>query len=267
MSTTPRMTPELPTAGAAAAHLDALLATATVPDYPPALNGLQLDARAPVRRVAAAVDLSRRTIEGAIADGANLLVVHHGMFWGGAQRLVGAAYERLRLLVEHDVAVYASHIPLDRHATLGNNVLLARELGLAPDGGFGAFKGVQVGVQGASDVATAELVRRADTFARGHGGLAVATGHAPSRRTRRWVLSTGGSVSADSLREARELGADTFIAGEGPHYTAVEAMEHDLVVIYAGHYATETPGVQAVARHLETRYGIPWSFIAAPTGL
>src|SRR5688500_9236369 len=90
----PRMsapTPQGPTAAEIAEHLDALLETATVPDYPPALNGLQLANRAPVRRVAAAVDLSRRTIEGAIDAGANLLVVHHGMFWSGPQRLVGAA--------------------------------------------------------------------------------------------------------------------------------------------------------------------------------
>ena len=261
------MSPDLPTASAVAAHLDALLATATVPDYPPALNGLQLDARGPVRRVAAAVDLSRRTIEGAVAAGANLLVVHHGMFWGGAQRLVGAAYERLRLLVEHDVAVYASHLPLDLHPELGNNVLLARELGLAPDGGFGAFKGVQVGVQGASDVPTAELVRRADAFARTHGGLAVATAHDPARRTRRWAIATGGSASSDSLREARDAGVDTFIVGEGPHHTAVEAPEHGLVIVYAGHYATETLGVQALARELERAFGLPWSFVSAPTGL
>ena len=257
----------LPTASAVAAHLDALLATATVPDYPPALNGLQLDARGPVRRVAAAVDLSRRTIEGTIAAGANLLVVHHGMFWGGAQRLVGAAYERLRLLVEHDVAVYASHLPLDLHPELGNNVLLARELGLAPDGGFGAFKGVQVGVQGASDVPTAELVRRADAFARTHGGLVVATAHDPARRTRRWAIATGGSASSDSLREARDAGVDTFVVGEGPHHTAVEAPEHGLVVVYAGHYATETLGVQALAREIERAFGLPWSFVSAPTGL
>ena len=261
------MPSDLPTAGVVAAHLDALLATTTVPDYPPALNGLQLDARGPVRRVAAAVDLSRRTIEGAIAAGANLLVVHHGMFWGGAQRLVGAAYERLRLLVEHDVAVYASHLPLDLHPELGNNVLLARELGLAADGGFGAFKGVQVGVQGASDVPTAELVRRADAFARTHGGLAVATAHDPARRTRRWAVATGGSASSDSLREARDAGVDTFIVGEGPHHTAVEAPEHGLVIVYAGHYATETLGVQALARELERTVGLLWSFVSAPTGL
>ena len=256
-----------PTARDIAAHLDALLETVTTPDYPGAMNGLQCDHRGPVHRVAAAVDFSRRTVEGAIAAGANLLVVHHGMFWGGAQPIVGPAYERLRLLLEHDVAVYASHIPLDRHASLGNNVLLAQALGLAPSGGFSQFKGITIGVQGESDVATSALVARADAFAREHGGLAIATGHAPSRRTRRWALSTGGSVSAESLREAREQGIDTFVAGEGPHHTAVEAAEHDLVVIYAGHYATETLGVQALARHVEERFGIPWSFVAAPTGL
>ena len=261
------MPTELPTAATIAAHLDALLATATVPDYPPALNGLQLDSRAPVTRVAAAVDLSRRTIEGAIAAGADLLVVHHGMFWGGAQRLVGAAYERLRLLVEHDVAVYASHIPLDCHPELGNNVLLARELHLAPERGFGAFKGIDVGVQGSSDVATAALVRRVDAFARTHGGTAIATPHDAERRTRRWAIATGGSASSDTLREARDAGIDTFIVGEGPHHTAVEAPEHGLVVVYAGHYATETLGVQAVARHLEREFGLPWSFVSAPTGL
>lgn len=250
-----------------AEHLDALLETATVPDYGPALNGLQLANRAPVRRVAAAVDLSRRTIEAAIASGANLMVVHHGMFWGGAQRLVGAAYERLRLLLEHDVAVYSSHLPLDRHATLGNNALLARELGLEPADGFGDYKGVAIGVRGTCDVATAELVRRADAYARRYDGAAIATAHDDARRTRRWAIATGGSGSSDAIRLAASLGVDTLVVGEGPHHTAVEAPEHDVVLVYAGHYATETLGVQAVARHLERTYGLPWTFVHAPTGL
>ncbi|HEX5581156.1 MAG TPA: Nif3-like dinuclear metal center hexameric protein, partial [Gemmatimonadaceae bacterium] len=223
-----------------AAHLDALLETSATPDYSPALNGLQLDARGPVRRVAAAVDLSRRTIEGAIAEGANLLVVHHGMFWGGAQRLVGAPYERLRLLMEHDVAVYSSHIPLDRHPELGNNVLLARALGLAPTGGFGEYKGVTIGVRGESELPTSELVRRADEFARDHGGLAIATEHEPTRTTRRWAVLTGGGASPETIREATSAGVDTLIVGEGPHHTAVDAPEQGLVIVYAGHYATET---------------------------
>jgi dinuclear metal center YbgI/SA1388 family protein len=258
---------DAPTAAEIAGHLDALLETATVPDYGPALNGLQLANRAPVRRVAAAVDLSRRTIEAAIASGANLMVVHHGMFWGGAQRLVGAAYERLRLLLEHDVAVYSSHLPLDRHATLGNNALLARELGLEPTDGFGDYKGVAIGVRGTCDVATAELVRRADAYARRYDGAAIATAHDDVRRTRRWAVATGGSGTSDTIRLAASLGVDTLVVGEGPHHTAVEAPEHDVVLVYAGHYATETLGVQAVARHLERTYGLPWTFVHAPTGL
>ena len=90
---------------------------------------------------------------------------------------------------------------------------------------------------------------------------------AAERRTRRWGLCTGAGASSDTLREAAERGIDTLVVGEGPHHTAVDAMERDIAVIYAGHYATETLGVQAVARHLERTYGLPWTFVHAPTGL
>lgn len=255
------------TAAAIAEYLDGLLETATTPDYQGALNGLQLDSGAPVRRVAASVDFSRRTIEGAIAAGANLLVVHHGMFWGGAQRLVGPAYERLRLLMENDVAVYSAHLPLDRHAELGNNVLLARELGLEPTGGFAQFKGIAIGVRGETELPTATIVERAAALSTRHGGVALATPHGPARVTRKWGICSGGGASSETLREAHEAGLDTLIVGEGPHHTAVEAPELGIVVVYAGHYATETLGVCALAADLEARYGLPWSFIAAPTGL
>ena len=249
-----------------AAYLDELLDVAAVPDYSGALNGLQLDARAPVHRIAAAVDYSRRSIDGAIAAGANLLVLHHGMFWAGAQRLVGHAYERLRTLVEHDVAVYASHLPLDAHPTFGNNALLARELGLEPTGRFLRYQTFDVGVSGECDVATADIASRADAFARAHGGTAVVTDVPPGRRTRRWGICTGAGASSDSLREAASLGIDTLVVGEGPHHTAVDAPEYGIVVVYAGHYATETLGVRALAAHASERFGIPWSFVEAPTG-
>jgi dinuclear metal center YbgI/SA1388 family protein len=248
--------------------LDEALRPAEVPDYPGALNGLQLANRGGVRRVAAAVDFSRASIEGAAAAGASLLLVHHGMFWSGAQPLVGLAYERLRLLLEHDVAVYASHIPLDLHPALGNNVLLAAELGLVPNGGFARWKGnVEIGVRGEADVDTAALAARADAFARRHGGSVRHTPVAPGRRTRRWGICSGAGASTDTLREASERGLDTLVVGEGPHHTAVEAPERDLVVIYAGHYATETLGVQAAARLVEERLGVPWTFVGEPTGL
>jgi dinuclear metal center YbgI/SA1388 family protein len=246
--------------------LDALLRTADIPDYSPALNGLQLQNSGQVTRVAAAVDGSRRAIDAAIAEGADLLLLHHGLFWGGNQRLIGPAYERLQRLMHGGVAVYASHLPLDAHPTLGNNTLLARTLGLEPNGGFHKFQTTFVGCRGESAIDTAELVARAERFAATHGGHAHATPFEPGRRTQRWAICTGAGASTDSLREAAAAGIDTLITGEGPHHTAVEAPELGLVIIYAGHYATETLGVSALAERVGDEFGIPWSFIAAPTG-
>ena len=247
--------------------LDQLLMTAETPDYGPALNGLQLANSGDVRGVAAAVDYSMAGVEGAIAAGANLLLLHHGMFWSGAQPIRGAAYERLKRLLAHDVAVYASHLPLDRHPSLGNNALLARELGLEPTGEFARYKTIAVGVRGEADVATAELAARAGRLAASFGGTVVATPHDASRRTRRWGICTGAGASSESLQEAAALGLDTLVVGEGPHHTGVEARELGIVVIYAGHYATETLGVRALGKYVSEKYDIPWTFIDAPTGL
>jgi dinuclear metal center YbgI/SA1388 family protein len=251
---------------AVVAWCDAHLRTAEIPDYPPALNGLQLTNRGMVTRVAAAVDGSARAIAQAVADGADLLLLHHGLFWGGAQRLVGAPYARLHTLMQHNVAVYASHLPLDLHPSLGNNALLAARLGLAPTAGFGKFQQVHVGCQGEADLLTAEVVARAGALADAHGGRVHHTPFEPGRRTRRWAIITGAGASSDSLREAVAAGVDTLITGEGPHHTSVEAPELGLVVVYAGHYATETLGVTALADAIGKEFGLPWAFISAPTG-
>jgi len=244
-----------------------LLRCRETPDYSPALNGLQVDNHAPVTRIAAAVDCSLRTIRGTLNAGANLLVVHHGLFWGGLQPLTGAHLERVRLLLNHDVALYSAHLPLDAHETFGNSFLLARELDLAPAGGFARYQTVFCGVQGTADVPTAELVATSDAFARRHGGRATASATVPGRRTRRWAVVTGAGISADTMREAVECGLDTIITGEGPHWSAVDAEEKGLAIVYAGHYATETLGVCALAEWLSARAGVPWTFVAAPTGL
>lgn len=250
-----------------AAHLDKLLAAHETPDYAPALNGLQVEHRGPVTRIAAAVDTSARTIRGAIDAGANLLLVHHGLFWGGLQPLTGPYYSRVRLLLDHDVALYSAHLPLDAHATFGNSLLLAREIGLEPSAGFARHETIDCGVRGAADVPTAELVSRLDAFAKTHGGGAVSSTVTPGRRTRHWAICSGAGVNADTIREAVAAGVDTLISGEGPHWSAVDAEERGLVIIYAGHYATETLGVRALAEHVSATFGIPWSFVAAPTGL
>lgn len=250
-----------------AQYLDEILETSSIPDYPNAVNGLQLANSGRLTRIAACVDFSSRCISQAVAQDADLLIVHHGMFWSGVRPLTGSSYERLRTLIAHDVAVYSSHLPLDRHDQFGNNVLLSEELGLVPSGEFASFKGKSIGVRGDSDIATAELVDRARRFARAHGGEIITTDISPTRRSIHWGICTGAGASPETLREAVDTGIDTLIVGEGPHWTAVEAAEEGIAIIYAGHYATETLGVAALARHVAERFGLEWVMIHAPTGL
>ena len=250
-----------------AEHLDLVLRTAELPDYPGALNGIQVEHVGPVQRCAVAVDASLRTIQGAIDAGANLLIVHHGLFWSGAQPLRGRQYDRIRRLIANDVAVYSSHLPLDLHPTLGNNALLAAALALEPTEGFARFQTIDVGVAGTSDVDTSVLADRMRAIAEREGGSLVSVGATPGRRTRRWAICTGAGASSDTLREAAVRGIDTLIVGEGPQHTAVDAPELGIAVLYGGHYVTETFGVRALGAEVERAFGIPWSFIAAPTGL
>lgn len=249
------------------AYLDNLLEISSVPDYPGAVNGLQLTNSGHVSKVAAAVDFSSRTVARAVEERASLLLVHHGMFWGGVRPITESAYSRMRLLLDNDVAVYSSHLPLDRHARFGNNMLLSKQLGLHATGEFARYKGVAIGIQGESDVTTASLLEKAKQFARSHGGDAIATPLFDGRRTARWAICTGSGASGETLQEAKEIGIDTLIVGEGPHWTAVEAEELDIAIIYAGHYATETLGVAALAEHLAERYDLEWTMVHAPTGL
>jgi dinuclear metal center YbgI/SA1388 family protein len=249
------------------AYLDQELRTQEVPDYTGAMNGLQLQNNGTVSHVAAAVDFSTTAARAAADRGADLLLVHHGMFWGGAAPIVGPMYERLSILIDANIAVYASHIPLDLHPVFGNNVLLAKELGLSPTGGFATMRGVAIGVRGEANVATALLYQHATAFASRHGGSARATPIRDGQITRRWGICTGAGANADTLKEAGNLGLDTLIVGEGPHHTAVQAVDSGLTILYLGHYATETLGVAAMAAELGRRFGIRSSFVEAPTGL
>ena len=247
--------------------LDGILRTREIPDYPGAVNGLQLENSGAVTGIASAVDFSSETVDRAIGAGANLLLVHHGMFWSGAQPITGATHRRLRALIAADVAVYSSHLPLDLHPDLGNNVLLAKQLGLTPSAGFARYKTVDVGVSGESDLATSELVATADRFARARGGSVVATPFAPDRRTRRWGICTGAGASSETIAEAMEKGIDTIIVGEGPHHTAVLGRDLGITIVYAGHYATETLGVRALGEQVARLFSLEHHFIDAPTGL
>lgn len=248
-------------------YLDQILDTREVPDYPGALNGLQFENRGSVRKVAAAVDFSSRAIDGAIENDADLLLVHHGMFWGGAAPLIGVARDRIRRLIEHDIAVYSSHLPLDRHSHIGNNVLLAKELGLEPEKPFASYKGVAIGVQGTCDLDLTDVAARVRAFAHNHSGEMIASIPRVAKRVSRWAICTGAGASAETINEAIENDVDVLIVGEGPHWTAVEAEERGLTILYAGHYATEILGVTALAKNVAERFSLDWTWINAPTGL
>lgn len=249
------------------AYLETLLAISSTPDYPPALNGVQVGHRGPVRRIAAAVDASRRTIAMAAEANANLLLVHHGLFWGGLRPLVGTHEARVRALFERDIAVYSAHLPLDAHYTFGNSALLAKELELSVTGGFAKHQHIFCGVRGDSDLDTVALAARVSAWSAPLGHQTVVSNIPPGHRTRRWAICSGSGAQAETLREAYSAGVDTLIVGEGPHWSAVEAEEAGLVIVYAGHYATETLGVKALAAHLSERFDVPWEFLHAPTGL
>lgn len=259
------MTP--PTLQEIATYCDDLLGTATTPDYPPALNGVQVGHRGPVRKIGAAVDASLRTIQMAATADANLLLVHHGLFWNGLQPILGPHEARVRALFADDIAVYSSHLPLDAHAVFGNSILLANTLGLTTTGLFARHEHIHCGVRGESALDTAALIAQVGDWARPLGHQTVASRIPPGHRTRRWAICSGAGAQVRTLREAYDTGIDTLIVGEGPHWSAVDAEERGVVIIYAGHYATETLGVRALATHLSERFDIPWTFLHAPTGL
>lgn len=257
----------MPALAELAHFLDTTLHIGGVPDYPNAVNGVQLANAKNIEQIATAVDFSTDTVNGAIDAGARLLLVHHGMFWGGVQPITAHRHKRLSALITHDVAVYAAHLPLDVHPEIGNNALLAKRLGLTPSGGFAKFQTIDVGLSGDADLPTRIIAERAEELAQEHGGRLVATPFDGDRITRRWGVCTGAGADSSTLREAAQRGIDTVIVGEGPHHTAVEARELGIVVLYAGHYATETLGVRALGERLASAFGMTSTFIDAPTGL
>jgi dinuclear metal center YbgI/SA1388 family protein len=242
-------------------YLDGYLRVAEVPDAPHAVNGLQVANAGTVSRVAAAVDLCEATVRMAAEQGADLLLVHHGLFWGGLQPLTGRAHRRVAGLIAKNIALYSAHLPLDLHPAVGNNAVLARQLGVSLRGEFGEEYGVRIGRWGEIDVARDALERQ----------LAALTGSAPRlmafgpQRVRRVGVVTGAAGSMIAQAAAADL--DTFVTGEGPHHTFFDAEELKLNVFYAGHYATETVGVKALAEHLHVRFHLPWTFLDPPTGL
>lgn len=242
-------------------YCDTTLRTAAIGDYPGAVNGLQVENGGAVTRIAATVDASLATVKLAVAAQADLLLVHHGLFWSPTHPWTGKRYELLRLLLENNLAVYSSHLPLDAHPKLGNNAGLSAALGFKKLHPFFVSHGSPIGLRTQVTISREELTRR----------LAQATGGTPRllpggpEVCRRIGIVTGGA--GGELKQAAAEGVDTFITGEGPHWTYALAEELGVNVFYAGHYATETFGVKALAATLSRKFKLPWVFLDHPTGL
>jgi dinuclear metal center YbgI/SA1388 family protein len=245
-------------------YVDAYLGVPDHPDYPVALNGLQVGGPDEVHRIVAAVDASEASVAAAVELGADLLIVHHGLFWDGLKPLTGRRLRRIRPLIENGVAVYSAHLPLDGHAEVGNSVLLARALGLRVEGPFAEYKGATIGWWGTLEPAldAAGLAARLADALDGDPVRVVAGG--PARVERVGVVTGGG---ASFIGSAAELELDALVTGEGSHHAFFDAMELGVHLLFGGHYATETFGVRALAAHLAERFDLAWDFVDQPTGM
>jgi dinuclear metal center YbgI/SA1388 family protein len=242
-------------------YSDRTLKTDQFADWSGAANGLQVENDGSVSRIAAAVDASSATIRKAVETGADLLIVHHGLFWGASHPWTGKRYHLLKLLLSNNLAVYSSHLPLDAHPTLGNNAQLARALGLRQLKPFFLEKAQPIGLQSRGNIPREELEKRLANV------LRVEPKVIPGgpEKCQNIGIVTGGA--GDELKRAFEEGVDTFITGEGRHWTYALAEELGINVFYGGHYATETFGVKALAKLLSEKFELPWEFIDHPTGL
>ena len=242
------------------AALDELLEPARFQDLGP--NGLQVPGREEARRVVTGVSAQRELFERAVALEADLVLVHHGLFWDfHPTGLTPVLAERLRLLFKHDLALAAYHLPLDAHAELGNNALLARELGALEAEPFGHYRGVPIGRRGRfpdGGLPLAELVERVRAVT---GREPLLQGAGPDRVRTVGIVSGAGT---DTLGEAVALGLDALLTGEPREHAMGEARESGVHVLAAGHYATETFGVRALGTWLAKRFDVEHVFVDLP---
>jgi dinuclear metal center YbgI/SA1388 family protein len=235
--------------------LDTLLQPERFKDYGP--NGLQVEGRATVRHIVSGVTASRALIEAAIAAGADTILVHHGLFWRGYDgRVTGWMRQRLGLLLAHDINLFAYHLPLDAHPTLGNNAQLGQRLGWQADGRFGEQ---DLGWIGTTDVPGAAALAKQVEASLGRAVTLVPGKGGPIRRV---AWCTGGAQGY--FEAAIAAGADAFITGEMSEPQFHLARECGVAYLACGHHATERFGAPTVAQHVADQLGLTHQFIDIP---
>ncbi len=242
--------------------LDSTLRIAEVKDAPVALNGLQVENNGQVTKVALAVDGSQKTIEAAIAAGADLLILHHGIYWCGLIPMTGWFRKKICTCLEHNLAVYGAHLPLDMHPELGNNAEIAAALGLKDCSPEVNYKGTLIGRSGEFCGTVGELRAKFAEICGGEVTGYVANPDAPAGRV---AVCSGGA--GDSVYEMHAKGYSTYLTGEENHWVVNAAEDCGINILFGGHYNTETFGVKALGRLLEQKFGLPTVFIDNPTGM
>ena len=227
------------------------------------LNGLQVEGVNEVNKIAVAVDSSQATFEKAVEIGANMLIVHHGLFWGRPLAIRGAHAKRVKYLLENNISLYAAHIPLDAHKEVGNNWGLAHLLGMTNLKAFGKWESKYIGVKGIfpNKISLHDL---ADTIEKKLGESVLVHAGGPPEVSSLGIISGG---AAKEIITAAAEGLDAFLTGEPLHAVFHEAFERGINAMYAGHYMTETVGVKLLANKLTEEFGLAHEFILLPTGL
>jgi len=250
----------MPTLAELVAWCDRRTRRAAFVDFPGAANGLQVANRGRVTRIGAAVDAGLAPFERAAAAGVDFLIVHHGLFWAPLQPVTGPNYRKLATLLRADCALYSSHLPLDAHPQIGNNVQLARQLGLRPARPFLEHEGEAIGLIARATATRAALRRRlAALYPR---VTAIECG--ATRPGAIAFCSGSGNGAVPALVPA---GVDTLVTGELREEWFNYAQEHRLNLYLCGHYATEVHGVRALAAELAKKFRLPWEFIATENPL
>lgn len=230
----------------------------------PSMNGVQVGrSDTPITKAAFAVDACLETFERAHEMGAQALVVHHGIFWGKEQPLTGHHYTRIKRLMDHDLALYAIHLPLDQHPDVGNNIQMARALDLQKVEAFGEFRGAPIGYRG--KLASGKSLEEIVTTLFGSVDSVIQTLPFGPESIQRMGIVSGGAPG--SVHEAIRKGLDCFITGDASHTVYHAALEEGINVIFGGHYNTETWGVAALAGRLSDDTDLETVFIDVPTGL
>ena len=227
------------------------------------INGLQVQGKNQISKIAFMVDFSLQGAELAHKAGADMIIAHHGLIWTGLRSITGNTYLRVKTLIKNDISLYAAHLPLDMHPESGNNIGLAKKLGLIDIGAFAKFNGCDIGFYGTlpKESTLTEISKKIESLL----------------KTKTLVLDFGkekvntiGLVSGagvDSLGEAVKLGLDVLVTGEPRQTSYHVARENSINVIFAGHYATETVGVSLLAELLKDKFGVETEFIDLPTGI